>query len=95
MPAAGNQVERLGRSGHKAGADDQSVGRWIDDRQQRPDGHSFDDQTIAPESQRKMATNATHVVEWDTSHSPMLSRPELVADLLADLAAKAEQEGAS
>ena len=45
-----------------------------------------DDQTIAPESQRKMATNANHVVEWDTSHSPMLSRPELVADLLTDLA---------
>jgi pimeloyl-ACP methyl ester carboxylesterase len=46
-----------------------------------------DDQTIAPESQRKMATNANHVVEWNTSHSPMLSRPELVADLLAGLAA--------
>jgi pimeloyl-ACP methyl ester carboxylesterase len=45
-----------------------------------------DDQTIAPESQRKMATNAEHVVEWDTSHSPMLSQPDLVADLLADLA---------
>jgi len=54
-----------------------------------------DDQTIAPESQRKMATNAAHVVEWDTSHSPMLSRPELVADLLADLAAKTTKEGAS
>jgi pimeloyl-ACP methyl ester carboxylesterase len=45
-----------------------------------------DDRTIAPDSQRKMATNAQHVVEWDTSHSPMLSRPELVADLLAQLA---------
>jgi pimeloyl-ACP methyl ester carboxylesterase len=47
-----------------------------------------DDQTIAPESQRKMATNADHVVEWDTSHSPMLSRPELVAGLLTDLAGR-------
>jgi pimeloyl-ACP methyl ester carboxylesterase len=45
-----------------------------------------DDQTIAPESQHKMANNADHVVVWDTSHSPMLSRPDLVADLLADLA---------
>jgi hypothetical protein len=45
-----------------------------------------DDQTIAPDSQRMMAKHATHVVEWDTSHSPMLSRPELVAGLLADLA---------
>jgi pimeloyl-ACP methyl ester carboxylesterase len=52
-----------------------------------------DDQTIAPESQRKMATNADHVVEWDTSHSPMLSRPELVADLLAELAAKTTKAG--
>ena len=34
------------------------------------------------------------VVEMDTSHSPMLSRPDLVADLLADLAAaNAEAEG--
>jgi pimeloyl-ACP methyl ester carboxylesterase len=47
-----------------------------------------DDRTITPESQRKMATNATHVVELDTSHSPMLSRPELVADVLADLAGR-------
>ena len=54
-----------------------------------------DDQTIAPESQRKMATNANHVVEWDTSHSPMLSRPELVADLLTQLAAKSDARGAS
>jgi pimeloyl-ACP methyl ester carboxylesterase len=45
-----------------------------------------DDQTIAPESQRKMATNADHVVEWDTSHSPMLSQPALVSELLAELA---------
>jgi hypothetical protein len=42
-----------------------------------------------------MATNAQHVVEWDTSHSPMLSRPELVADLLADLAAKTTKGGTS
>jgi hypothetical protein len=27
---------------------------------------------------------------WDTSHSPMLSRPDLVADLLAALAAQYE-----
>ncbi len=54
-----------------------------------------DDRTIAPESQRMMAANADAVVEWDTSHSPMLSRPDLVADLLADLAASVgEAEGA-
>jgi len=50
-----------------------------------------DDQTIAPDSQRKMATNATNTVVWDTSHSPMLSRPDLVADLLAELVATATE----
>jgi pimeloyl-ACP methyl ester carboxylesterase len=48
------------------------------------------DRTIAPESQRKMAGQADHVVELDTSHSPMLSQPGLVADVLADLAAKTD-----
>jgi pimeloyl-ACP methyl ester carboxylesterase len=53
-----------------------------------------DDQTIAPVSQRAMAAHAGRVVEWDTSHSPMLSRPDLVADLLADLATATSGEGA-
>jgi pimeloyl-ACP methyl ester carboxylesterase len=37
-----------------------------------------------------MAGQADHVVELDTSHSPMLSQPGLVADVLADLAAKTD-----
>jgi pimeloyl-ACP methyl ester carboxylesterase len=45
-----------------------------------------DDRTLHPDSQRDMAVHADDVVEWDTSHSPMLSRPELVATLLANLA---------
>lgn len=45
-----------------------------------------DDRTLHPDTQRAMARNATRTVEWDTSHSPMLSQPDLVADLLADLA---------
>ena len=32
-----------------------------------------------------MATRATNVTEWDTSHSPVLSRPELVVELLRGL----------
>ena len=32
------------------------------------------------------ARRATTVLEWDTSHSPVLSRPDLVADLLVELA---------
>lgn len=33
----------------------------------------------------EMAERVGTVVEWDTSHSPMLSRPDLVVDLLRDL----------
>jgi pimeloyl-ACP methyl ester carboxylesterase len=47
-----------------------------------------DDRTVHPDTQREMAKHADFVVEMDTSHSPMLSRPDLVADVLADLAAK-------
>jgi pimeloyl-ACP methyl ester carboxylesterase len=56
-----------------------------------------DDRTVHPDSQRAMAMHADDVVEMDTSHSPMLSRPDLVADLLAELASRvadAEAEGA-
>ena len=34
---------------------------------------------------RKMADRASTVVEWDTSHSPVLSQPDLVVQLLAEL----------
>jgi len=45
-----------------------------------------DDRCVHPDAQRDMAQHATDVVTWDTSHSPMLSRPDLLADLLAELA---------
>jgi pimeloyl-ACP methyl ester carboxylesterase len=44
------------------------------------------DAAISPPLQRLMAQRATSVVEWETSHSPFASRPELVADLLTTLA---------
>ncbi len=44
------------------------------------------DGALVAEFQRAMSDRATNVVEWDTSHSPFFSRPELVADLLAGLA---------
>jgi len=31
----------------------------------------------------EMASRASTVIEWDTSHAPLLSRPDLVVDLLA------------
>ncbi len=45
-----------------------------------------DDNTHSLEAQRVFAAQATSVAEWPTSHSPFVSRPGLVADLLADLA---------
>jgi pimeloyl-ACP methyl ester carboxylesterase len=45
------------------------------------------DRMIHPETQREMAAAAAaDVVEWPTSHSPFLSRPELVAALVAERA---------
>lgn len=42
------------------------------------------DRMIHPDTQREMAAAAAaQVVEWPTSHSPFLSRPDLVADLVA------------
>lgn len=44
------------------------------------------DRALTPELQRHLAMRCGATVEWPTSHSPFLSRPDLVADLLADLA---------
>jgi pimeloyl-ACP methyl ester carboxylesterase len=45
------------------------------------------DGAIPAHHQRHMAEQATHVVEWNTGHSPFINRPDLVADLLLGLAA--------
>ena len=47
-----------------------------------------DDRAVPVEMQRSAAARATTVVEMPTSHSPFLSRPELVADLLIELSAQ-------
>jgi pimeloyl-ACP methyl ester carboxylesterase len=41
-----------------------------------------EDAAVHPEVQRVLARNCTDVVEWSTSHSPFLSQPDLVSDLL-------------
>jgi pimeloyl-ACP methyl ester carboxylesterase len=43
------------------------------------------DEAIHPALQRVLAGHCTDVVEWPTSHSPFLSQPSRVADLLVDL----------
>jgi pimeloyl-ACP methyl ester carboxylesterase len=45
-----------------------------------------DDRAVDPGLQRLHAARCTTAVEWPTSHSPFLSRPELVTDLLVQLA---------
>ena len=45
-----------------------------------------EDRAVMPALQRRLAARCESVVEWPTSHSPFLSRPDLVADLVAGLA---------
>jgi len=47
------------------------------------------DEAIHPELQRVMARRCSTSVEWPTGHSPFLCRPELVVDLLRELAQSA------
>jgi pimeloyl-ACP methyl ester carboxylesterase len=41
-----------------------------------------DDNTVHPDLQRILARRATTAIEWSTGHSPFLSQPSLVAELL-------------
>ena len=45
-----------------------------------------EDRALLAEGQRELARNADRVVEWETDHSPFLSAPHLMVDLLDDLA---------
>jgi pimeloyl-ACP methyl ester carboxylesterase/GNAT superfamily N-acetyltransferase len=44
------------------------------------------DMAVHPDLQRIMARRCGSVIEWPTDHSPFLCRPDLVAELLVDLA---------
>jgi pimeloyl-ACP methyl ester carboxylesterase len=43
-----------------------------------------DDLAVHPDLQRILARRCTTAVEWPTGHSPFLSRPDLVADLIVE-----------
>ena len=45
-----------------------------------------DDRALHPELQRDFSKQASHVVEWEGAHSPFLSQPQRVIDLLTTLA---------
>ena len=51
-----------------------------------------DDRMVDADDQREVAVRADRVVEWPTSHSPMLSRPDLVADLVIDVVGKVARD---
>jgi hypothetical protein len=40
------------------------------------------DQTIPPDAQRWMASRADEVVDLDSDHSPFITRPTLLTDVL-------------
>jgi pimeloyl-ACP methyl ester carboxylesterase len=46
----------------------------------------LDDGAVHPDAQRTMAAQCGETIEWASSHSPFLSMPTVVADLLCDLA---------
>lgn len=45
-----------------------------------------DDRAVDARAQERWAKRCRRTLRWPTGHSPMLSRPELLADLLAELA---------
>jgi pimeloyl-ACP methyl ester carboxylesterase len=47
------------------------------------------DLAIHPDLQRILAKRCTHSTEWDSDHSPFLSQPDRLAELLRDLAVSA------
>lgn len=49
-----------------------------------------EDRAVSQDVQRRLASRAHEVIELPTSHSPFLSRPDLVVDILAGLAADDE-----
>ncbi len=49
-----------------------------------------DDRAIQPQAQRRLAGRCANSVHWPTGHSPMLNRPDLLVELLGDLADQAD-----
>jgi pimeloyl-ACP methyl ester carboxylesterase len=47
-----------------------------------------DDRGVVPDLQRSAAARIGNSIDWPTGHSPFLSRPDLVADLLVELSSR-------
>lgn len=46
------------------------------------------DRTMNPDLQRQLASRTTEVVEWDSSHAPMLAKADLLVALLDEMASR-------
>ncbi len=77
-------LDRLGPQPMVTLADEPQAVAWRD----RPSTYVVctDDRAVPEALQRIMAKRCTHVVDLPTSHSPFLSAPDRVVDLLADIA---------
>ena len=77
-------VARLGKQPMVTLSQAPSQAAW----RSRPSTYALctEDNIVHPDLQRVLARRADDVVEWPTGHSPFLSRPDLVADLLTRLA---------
>jgi pimeloyl-ACP methyl ester carboxylesterase len=77
-------LDQLRTTALDALASQTTVAAWRD----RPSTYAVctEDRAIDPNLQRALAKNCTATVEWPTSHSPFVSQPALVADLLTQLA---------
>lgn len=86
--AADAAVARLGAESAAGFAQSPRAVAW----RERPSTYVVctEDRALTPTLQRNLATRCDEVVEWPTSHSPFLSRPDLVVGLLTRLASAVE-----
>jgi pimeloyl-ACP methyl ester carboxylesterase len=81
---AADAIARLGPQRMEALAQSPTAVAWRD----RPSTYAVctNDQIVHPGLQRILARRCSHQASWPTDHSPFLSRPDLVIELLDDLA---------
>ena len=81
---ADTAIARLGPQPDVTLGDEPTAVAW----HERPSTYvvGTDDQAVPPGLQRAMAARCTSSVDWPTSHSPFLSAPERIVELVGDLA---------
>jgi pimeloyl-ACP methyl ester carboxylesterase len=79
-------VERLRPQSLRALRDTVTVAAW----REKPSTYVVctDDRGLTPALQRSNAARIGNSIDWPTGHSPFLSRPDLVADLLVEISSR-------